>query len=150
MQIVGVGDVTYILLSGVAVSNSVRLNDGVELQTADTSHLDLETTLAACSHPDDIAVAAAFIPRTTAQLQITAPTPKKLATIAWNSSWDVMLLSAFLRTEIGFNLQCDVTANSISAESTLRATNLHMRGLTNEPPYQLTDDDSQWIANHRR
>ena len=41
-----------------------------------------------------------------------------------------------------------MTANSISAESTLRATNLHMRGLMNEPPYQLTDDDSQWLANH--
>ena len=148
MQIVGIGNETYILLSGITVSENLALSDDIQLQPADTSHLDLETTLAACTNPDDIAVAAAFIPRISAQLQIKAQTPKELATFAWNASWDVLLLSALFRTEIGFNLQSDVTANSISADSTLRATNLHMRGLTTGAPYQLTSDDSQWIAHH--
>lgn len=148
MQIFGTGNETYILLSGITVLENIDLSDDIQLQPADTSHLDLQTTLAACTNPDDIAVAAAFIPRITAQLQIKAPTPKELARFAWNSSWDILLLSALFRTEIGFNLQSDVTANSISADSTLRATNLQMRGLTTATPYQLTSDDSEWIANH--
>lgn len=148
MQVIGTGTETYILLSGIAVSEDVPLSDRIQLQPADTSHLDLQTTLAACTHPDDIAVAAAFIPRITAQLQIKAQTSKELATIAWNSSWDVLLLGALFGTEIGFNLQSDVTSQSISAESMLRATNLHMHGLTNSAPYEITGDDSRWIADH--
>lgn len=145
MQAIGTGTVTYVLLSGITVPHSVRLSESVELQPADTSHLDLETTLSACTQPDDIAVAAAFIPRVTAQLKITAPTPKELAA-AWNSSWDALMLSAFFRSEIGFNLQSDTPADAISANSTLMATNLHMRGLTNSSPYRVTDDDVDWIA----
>lgn len=148
MRILGTGKETYILLSGIAVSEDVRLSNRVLLQPADTSHLDLQTTLTACTHPDDIAVAAAFVPRITAQLHIEAQTPKILATIAWNSSWDVLLLSALFGTEIAFNLQSDVASQSISSDSVLRATNLHMRGLTNSAPYQITRDDSQWITDH--
>lgn len=148
MQIAVTADVTYILLSGIAVFSNIRLSDNVELQTADTSHLDLQTTLSACYTPDDIAVAAAFIPRTTAQFKVTAPTPEELAIVAWNSSWDALLLSAFLRTEIGFNLQCDTTANAIAADSMLRATNFQLRGLTNSSPHQLTYVESQWISDN--
>lgn len=148
MKMVGTGNETYILLSGIAVSKSVELSDNIQLQSADTSHLDLETTLAACTKRDDIAVAAAFIPRISAQLQIKSPTPETLAATAWNASWDILLLSALFRTEIGFNLQSDVAASAISKNSSLRATNLHMRGLTAGAPYQLTSDDSQWITHH--
>jgi Apea-like HEPN len=148
MQVTGTGNITYILLNGIAIHDSVRLNDSVELQPADTSHLDLPTTISACVGPDDIAVAAAFIPRITAQLEITAPTPSELAIAAWNSSWDVLLLSALFQTEIGFNLQSSTVANAISADSTLRATNLYMRGLTNRTSYQVTDDDSLWIKSN--
>jgi hypothetical protein len=108
----------------------------------------LKTALSACSHPDDIAVVAALVPRTTAQLRITAATPKELAVIAWNASWDALLLSAFLRIEIGFNLQSDTTANKISADSHLRATNLYMHGMTNESPHMLTAEERRWITAH--
>lgn len=148
MQIVGTEKEIYILLNGIVVSKDIRLSDHVHFQPADTSHLDLQTTLSACTLPDDIAVAAASIPRITAQLHIEAATPKELATIAWNSSWDILLLSALFGTEIGFNLQSNVTSESITAHSVLRATNLYMRGMTNSSPYHINSDDSQWIANH--
>jgi hypothetical protein len=61
MQIVGTEKETYILLNGIVVSEDIRLSDYVLLQPADTSHLDLQTTLSACTHPDDIAVAAALV-----------------------------------------------------------------------------------------
>lgn len=148
MKIAGTGTETYILLSGVVVSTSIRLSDNVFLEPADTCHLDLKTTLAACVRPDDIAVAAAFIPRVSAQLKIKAPTSEELAVFAWNSLWDLLLLSALFQTEIGFNLQSDVPAGLISGDTNLRATNFHMRGLITGTPYRVTTDDSRWIANH--
>lgn len=145
MQVVGVGEETYILLSGLEVTTSIALSDNVELFPADTSHLNLKTALSTCAHPDDIAVVAAFIPRTTAQLKIFASTPQKLAILAWNSSWDALLLSAVFHTEVGFNLQSDTEGSLISTSSHLRATNYHMHGLTQRSPYRLTTDDIRWI-----
>lgn len=142
------GETTFILLSGLEVQSKVKLSNHVELQAADTSHLDLKTALATCSHPDDIAVVAAFIPRITAQFCITAETGKDLAAFSWNSSWDALLLSAIFHTEIGFNLQSDTSSNEITADSALRATNLQMRGINNDTPYKLTPKDVKWIEKH--
>jgi hypothetical protein len=148
MKILGKGGTTYILLSGVVVSDNVQLSENVELQPADTSHLDLNTAISTCSRPDDIAVVAAFIPRITSQLCITATTPKELAAYAWNSSWDALLLSALFHTEVSFNLQSDVSAEKISADSNIHATNFHMHGLTNTKSQKLTIDECKWITSH--
>jgi hypothetical protein len=148
MHIVGTGDTTYILLSGIDVPKNISLGENVELLTADTSHLDLMTAIAACSQPDDIAVAAAFIPRISAQFKITASTSKGLAAIAWNSSWDAILLSAIFHTEIGFNLQSDTEASKITADSNLRATNYHMHELTNNSSHVLTTNELDWVVFH--
>jgi len=148
MQIIGKGDETYMLLSGIIVSDDVRLSDNVALQPADTSHLDFNTAISTCSRPDDIAVVAAFIPRITSQLHIVAPTAKELAAYTWNSSWDALLLSALFHTEIGFNLQSDVSAEKIGEESNLHATNLLMRGINNNKPYKLTAENIKWIESH--
>lgn len=148
MQVVGVGDTTYILLSGLEVCADITLSENIELLSADTSHLDLSMAISTCSRPDDISVVAAFIPRITAQLRISAPTPKEVAALAWNSSWDALLLSAIFHTEVGFNLQSDTEASIITAESHLRATNYHMHGLTQVSPYKLNSEDVTWIDNH--
>lgn len=148
MQIIGKGHVTYILLSGIIVSDNIRLSDNIELQPADTSHLDFSTAISTCSQPDDIAVVAAFIPHITSQFRIVASTPKKLSMYAWNSSWDALLLSALFHTEIGFNLQSDVPAEEISTESNLCATNFHMYGITNTKSHKLTTDETKWIVAH--
>lgn len=148
MQIIGTGNTTYILLSGIVAPSEIALSENVKLVPADTSHLDLETAISTCSRPDDIAVVAAFIPRITAQLKIDAPTPKKLATLAWNSSWDTLLLGAIFNTEIGLNIQSDTEASSISAQSNLHATNFHFHGVTQVSPHILTADEVTWITAH--
>jgi hypothetical protein len=81
-------------------------------------------------------------------LHIKARTSEELAGLAWNSSWDVLLISALFQTEIGFNLQSDVPANSISADTHLWATNFRMYGLSSNVPYRITSDDSEWITQH--
>lgn len=148
MQVVGTGNKTYILLSGIEVPTDISLSENVKLLPADTSHLDFNTAVATCSSPDDIAVVAAFIPRITAQFEITASTPKELAAHAWNSSWYALLLSAIFNTEISFNLQTDTEASSISDQTNLRATNLHFQGLNQVFPHKLNEDDVTWIATH--
>lgn len=146
MQIIGKGSTTYILLSGIEVPGEIVLSDNVKLLPADTSHLDFETTIATCSGPDDIAVVAAFIPRITAQLKIDAPTPKELGTLAWNSSWDALLLSAIFNTEVGFNLQSDTEASLISAQTNLHATNYHFHGFTQTSSHTINDDEVKWLG----
>jgi len=148
MQIIGTGDKTYILLSGIEVPTEICLSENVKLIPADTSHLDFNTAVSTCTQPDDIAVVAAFIPRITAQFEIAASSPKELATHAWNSSWDALLLSAIFHTEVSFNLQSDTEASLISSETNLRATNLHFQGLTQASPKELNDEDVTWINTH--
>lgn len=148
MQVVVTGNETYILLSGLEVSEDISLTENVKLIPADTSHLDFQTAIATCSRPDDIAVVAAFIPRVSAQFKIVAPTLKELLIHAWNSSWDALLLGAIFHTEVGFNVQSDTEASSISSQTNLRATNFHFQGLTQSSPYKLNSDDVAWITMH--
>lgn len=139
---------TYLLLTGIEVPGEIELDDNVKLLPADTSHLDFNTALSTCSRPDDIAVVAAFIPRITAQLKIDAPTQKELATLAWNSFWDALLLSAIFNTEIGFNLQSDTEASSISSKTHLNATNFRFHGFVQETPHKLKSEEVDWICTH--
>lgn len=146
MQAIGKENTTYILLSGIEVPDEIELNDNVKLLPADTSHLDFESAIAACSRPDDIAVVAAFIPRITAQLKIDAPTQKELAALAWNSFWDALLLSAIFNIEVGFNLQSDTEASSISRQAHLNATNFHFHGFMQKTPHKLNSDEVDWVG----
>ncbi|WP_281214237.1 hypothetical protein [Shewanella insulae] len=148
MLIAGAGDRTYILLSGIKLNKVTYISKNVKLLPADTSHLDFNTALSTCSRPDDVAVIAAFIPSITAQFEIVASTPKELAFSAWNSTWDALLLAAIFHTEVSFNIQSDTEASLISAQSNLRATNFHFRGLTLDSPKELSEEDLAWIDRH--
>ncbi len=139
---------TFILLNGIAVNTDIHLAEDITLQPADTSHLDFSSTLSACVRPDDIAVAAAFIPRVTSQLRIHAASTEEISTTAWNSTWDALLLSAIFQTEIGFNLQSNSAACEISSKSTLRAIHRHMSGFNDNEPYTLTTKDVEWMSHH--
>lgn len=148
MQIIGIGGITYILLNGISVPRSISLSENVELQPADTTHLDFETAISIISHPDEIAVVAAFIPRISAQFKISAPTSQELAVAAWNSSWDALLLSALFHQEIGFNLQSDTASNEIGKESRLHAIHFHMHGINNKEIRLLTEEEATWIESN--
>ncbi|MGQ7859446.1 hypothetical protein ACUN0G_09040 [Pseudomonas sp. 32A] len=148
MQVIGSGSTTYMLLNGIVVPGEVQLDDNICLQPADASHLDFHTAIATCRRPDDIAVVAAYMPRISAQLKVTANTPDELAIRAWNSAWDVLILSAVFHTEIGFNLQSDTTASEIHEASHLHATSYHMRGLTSDNPHKLSPEELIWIRTH--
>ncbi|MEP3783880.1 hypothetical protein [Ascidiaceihabitans sp.] len=139
---------TFVLLNGLSVHVDIQIADGIALQPADTSHLDFNTAISACSQPDDIAVVAAFIPRVSSQFRITAVSPREASILAWNSSWDALLLSAIFQTEIGFNLQSDSSACDLSEDSSLRAIHRQMSGFNDAQPYKLTSNDTDWLSKH--
>ena len=56
MEIVAAENNTYLLLNGISVSRNIAIGREVELQPADTSHLDFNTAISACAGADDIAV----------------------------------------------------------------------------------------------
>lgn len=138
----------YLLLTGLHPRTPIKLNSYVELFAADTSHLDFNTAVKTCSHPDDIAVVAAFIPRVTAQFRVVGKSAKELAINVWNAQWDALFLGAIFNTEVSFNLQSDTEANNISATSSLRATNLKMYGVSNSSPHQITESENIWLELH--
>ncbi|MEH6524397.1 hypothetical protein [Sulfitobacter sp.] len=139
---------TFIFLNGIEVKSDIRLGEGIVLQPADTSYLDLTTALSTCRHPDDIAVVAAFIPRVRSQFQISAKSSPELSVSAWNSSWDALLLSAIFQKEIGFNIQSDTTAHEVSAKSTLRAVHRQMSGFNDERALIIQSKDALWLTDH--
>ncbi|MBC8376202.1 MAG: hypothetical protein H8E26_09145 [FCB group bacterium] len=145
MSIVSSNNVTYLLLNGIETPISFELGEGITFAPADTSHLDLTTALSTVTTPDDIPVVTAFIPLIRSQFIITGDTAKETAGLAWNAQWDALLLSAIFLTEVGFNLQSNVSAERINEDSTLRATNYQMYGFTNQPPYSLSDEDVEWL-----
>lgn len=138
----------FILLSGLRLESNFSISNEIELQSADTSHIDFATAVSTCSNPNDIAVVLAATPYITAQFHITAVSSSERAVTAWNSSWDAILLSAIFHTEVGFNLQSDTSANEIDSSSKLFATNYHLRGLYTKNPHLITDEDSQWLKTH--
>ena len=148
MEIVGKERETFVLLNGITVQSDIQLSEGIQFEPADTSHLDFKSALSACSRPDDIAVVVAFIPRITSQFRITSSTPRETSIIAWNSSWDALLLAAIFQTEIGFNLQSNVTSAKISANSVLRAIHRNMSGFHDNQPYVMTKEDATWIEKY--
>ena len=145
MQIIAQGNQTFILLSGLKLENNLTINDNINLQSADTSHIVFATAVSTCSNPDDIAVILAATPYISAQFHITSRDPKELAMFAWNAAWDAILLSAIFHTEVGFNVQSDTTADKIDSSTKLRAANYHMRGLYTKNPHFISEEDSQWL-----
>lgn len=139
---------TFILLNGIEVKSDIRLGEGIVLQPADTSHLDFATALSTCRHPDDIAVVAAFLPRIRSQFRIFANSSRGVSAIAWNSSWDALLLSAIFQKELGFNIQSDTPAQNISSESTLRSVHHYMSGFNDESPFIVGRNDARWLSDH--
>ncbi|MDB5661289.1 MAG: hypothetical protein JWS10_3904 [Cypionkella sp.] len=148
MEVIANKNETFILLNGISTPKNIQFCDGVQLEQADTSQLDFASAVSTCSRPDDIAVVAAFIPRITSQFRINASSPREVSIIAWNSSWDALLLSAIFQAEIGFNIQSDTTANQISSNSSLRGIHRQMSGFNDAPPYIITGRDVDWLSRY--
>jgi len=96
----------------------------------------------------EYAVALLVIPLVRSQFRITGDSTRQLATKAWNSQWDCLLLGAMFDLDILWNLQSDVPAEKISSETELIIINWHLSGIVARNEHTLTPEDSQWLRDN--
>lgn len=148
MKVVGHHGESYIFLTGIEIEDAISLGEGVDLTPADTSHIDIHSALAACNSQADIPSIVSFIPLITAQFKINAKNPKQSSILAWNATWDAILLSAILNSEICFNIQSDTNANLINSKSSLRSITHFMHGYPGSKPHKVTPEERIWIIEN--
>jgi hypothetical protein len=143
MRIAGHGTETYLFLNGIVVTRKLVLGDHVELWPADCSP-EPDAIIKGSRSEIDIGVSTIFLRQVRSQIRVTADNSKQLATRAWNSIWDAVLLSAFCDCEAVCNLQSDAPAERFGQGSQLRVTNYHLRGLVAEP-HVISEAEAVWI-----
>jgi len=107
-----------------------------------------DETLKRSKNELEIGVSCLFLRSVTSCFQITAKDQKELAISTWNAQWDVLLLSAILNTEIGFNFESDVKPDDIEKAEYFRVSNYHLKGLISGKPYNLKKSDYKWLENY--
>ena len=147
MRIIARGNETFLYLNGLRVDRLFRINDNVELLPASCSP-NPDDIVAVSQTEIDFGVAVLFLRSVASQICVRADSPKELAKMAWNTNWDVALISAFCNCEVVCNLQCDVPAEKFSSNSQLDVTNYHLRGLSLGEPHFMTFDEATWIESN--
>ena len=74
--------------------------------------------------------------------------PKELATKAWNSQWDALLLGALFNCEIGFNFQADVAPEFFSSAKEFHIMNYAFKGLIRQKLKVIRDSEHKWLSAH--
>ncbi|MGD0005276.1 MAG: hypothetical protein ABSE06_13720 [Anaerolineaceae bacterium] len=146
MEIIGKGTETFLYLNGLGVTKQVRLGKNIELLPV-TCTIDSKIIMDLSKDQGEYGVALIFLWLVKSQLHIISGSPKLLAKDAWNSLWDVILLSAIFNCDAVCNFQCNKPAEEITNACDFRVTNHQLRGLT-QPMYYLNDEDIAWINEY--
>jgi len=147
MVVIGHGNETYLLLTGISANNRVPLGSHIELLPAICS-VTPEQLAAIMKTPFEYAISLLVTPLIRSQLHLAAQNPKELAVLGWSAQWDCLLLSALFDRDVLWNLQSDQPANEIGLGTLLNVTNSHLSGINALPAYELTSDDEQWLQIH--
>jgi len=153
MKIVGSHTETFLLLNGLKVDHPIRLSDHAQFLPA--TFVPTPGLLSrVLSKEPDFSIASLFLGTVASQIKVSAPTPKELAVLAWNTYWDILLINAFLQCESICNLQSDVPLEELctaGVEGQLQITNYHLRGPAFTEPRMVADAEAEWIeANVER
>jgi hypothetical protein len=68
--------------------------------------------------------------------------------MAWNSSWDAVLLGALLDCEVGFTFQSDVPPENFPKAIDFHVTNYAFKGLNAGKVKKIGPSEHRWIATH--
>jgi len=143
MRITSTGNETFLFINGLEVKTRVSLGNNIELLPAQVN-IDEGTIAKLVKNQGDYGLSLIFLWLVSSQLRITCNSQKQLAIDAWNSLWDVVLLSALFDCDAVCNFQCNKSIEKISEDCEFHITNHQLRGLTT-PNYCLTDNDIYWI-----
>lgn len=144
MRITGTGTDTYLYLTGLAVPRPISLGNDVTLLPAAPLQNDALTS-ARMETELDLGLAILCLRRVTSQIHVSAADPKALAIHAWNTLWDVSLLSALFCSNVGCHLQSDAPVESLSATNALLGVNSHLVGLAVSESHVVSEDDALWL-----
>lgn len=146
MKIAGFGGKTYLYVNGLLVNKSVTLGPNIKLLPAE---LPLNPSIFYEAAKSEFDLGMIMLCRHTirSQMEITEEDPKELAICAFNSIWDLVLISAFWGCEAICNFQCNQPAESITKNSDLLVTNYHMFGITS-PVYEATNEDLTFLEEN--
>lgn len=103
---------TYLYVHGLSVSEEFQISKSVVLMPVKCK-LPLMTVSEILDNEIDFAISILCSESIVSQLRITAETPEDVGLMAWNSQWDLVLLSAI------FN--CDIIIDTISNYQTISA-----------------------------
>ncbi len=146
MRISGYNKETYLYINGLEVDEEIKLNENKTiLPVKIPPSLDIISQLV--KNDLDFGIAVIFSGQVFSQIKITSTDPKNLAVTAWNSQWDLVLISAIFNCQVECNLQCTQSAENINCDSIFEITNYHLYGLVEEP-YKLTREDSVWLSKY--
>jgi len=146
MKIVGKGKETFLYINGLGVNKQVSLGKNIKLLPV-TCTIDSKVIMDLSKNQGEFGVALIFLWLVNSQLHIVSENSKSLAKDAWNSLWDIVLLSAIFNCDAVCNFQCDKSAEDITNDCDFRVTNYHLRGLS-QPMYYLNDEDIAWISKY--
>jgi hypothetical protein len=146
MRILESEKITYLYINGIEVQRPIKIGNQVELLPAKCAYN--QSVLNSFSGSDvSYGTALLFLPLVRGQLRISSDNPEELVTLAWNSQWDVVLLGALYGCDVSCNFHANTAAEDLQDNSRVEITNYHLRGL-NSKPYQLTENDSQWLETN--
>lgn len=137
---------TYLYINGLGVYERVNLGRNIELLPANVT---VKQSIVADLSKDsgEFGLALIFLWLVNSQLHIVSESPELLAKKAWNSLWDIVLLSALFNCDAVCNFQCDKPAEEISNTCNFLVTNHHLRGISRSV-YFLKEEDIKWLKEN--
>lgn len=142
-KIIGGRRTTYLLLSGISVPRVVRLAPGVDLLPwgEKVGPRPLLTGLDLL----DQHFAMLQIPWITCQLRIVGKGGTDVATRAWNSLWDALLLSAVFGVPVNCGLQSTAELAHFTEKSRLSVIDYRRLTITGDEVRALTEAECVWL-----
>jgi len=146
MRIITTSNETFLYINGLGVKDRVVLGKNIELLPA-TVNVNESVIASLVKNQGEYGLSLVFLWLVKSQLHITSKNPKQLAIDAWNSVWDIVLLSGLYNCDAVCNFQSNKPVEEITRDCDFRVTNYALRGLTT-PIYYLTEEDVKWIKEY--
>jgi len=138
---------TYLYINGLKTLRPIQLDNNVELLPTSGKY-NPDYALKHISNDIDMGIIILFMCSIKSQIKITNDNPKELIVQAWNTQWDLMLLSSLFDNEIISNIQSNKPYENMKDDDCdIIITNYHLIGLNNKS-YTLKEKDSKWIETN--
>lgn len=145
-RVIGGRRTTYLLLSGIKVPRSVRLAHGVELLPWG-EQVGPRPLLAGLDLLDQH-FALLQLPWIDCQLRIAGMGRVDVATRAWNSLWDVLLLSAIFGVPVNCGLQSTAELAHFTERSRLHVVDYRILAPLGKDARVLSEAECMWLESN--